>query len=461
MEKLELADMTEVMEEKDLYLSDFSRFERALAQRSGRLYDLRHEAIDRFAELGFPTLRDEEWRFTNLAGLAKTPFTLARGEGGRPAVGGVARSGDRAITERGSALEARHRLVVVNGHFVEKLSTLPPGPVFAGGLAAALASQPQLVECHLARYAEFEEQAFTALNTAFVRDGALIYVPDNQVVQEPIHLVVVSAGGDRPTVSHPRVLVVVGRNSRVTLVETYTGAAGEVYFTNAVTEIVAGENAVVDHYKLQEEGAEAFHVATLQVQQARSSIVSSHFVSLGGRLVRNEVNAVLDAPGCECTLNGLYLASGRQHIDNHTVIEHAKPHCTSHELYKGILDGQAHGVFNGKIHVHQDAQKTDAKQTNQTLLLSADAVINTKPQLEIYADDVKCTHGATVGQLSDEALFYLRSRGIDAEAARGLLTYAFANDIVGRIKVVPVRRRLEEVLLASQGLPAEARREEV
>src|SRR5262249_35960865 len=231
-----------------------------------------------------------------------------------------------------------------------------------------------------------------------------------------------------PAVAHPRSLVVAGTSSQLTLVETYAGRDGEVYFTNAVTEVVAGENAVLDHYKVQRESRAAFHVATTQVRQARSSNFSSHFIGLGGGLVRNEVRALLDAEGCECTVNGLYVAGGRQHADNHTVIDHARPHCASHELYKGILDGHAHGVFNGKIFVREDAQKTDAKQTNQTLLLSDDAVINTKPQLEIYADDVKCTHGATVGQLDAESLFYLRARGIGLDEARSLLIFAFAND---------------------------------
>jgi Fe-S cluster assembly protein SufD len=254
-------------------------------------------------------------------------------------------------------------------------------------------------------------------------------------------------------VAHPRNLIVAGVNSQARIVESYVGPDGDVTFTNAVTEIVAGENSVLDHYKLQRQGRAAFHVATLQIQQQRSSTFSSHFIGLGGRLVRNEVNAVLGGEGCTCTLNGLYAARDEQHMDNRTLIDHALPHCTSHELYKGILDGRAHGVFNGKILVRQDAQKTDAKQTNQTLLLSTDATINTKPQLEIFADDVKCTHGATVGQLDAEAIFYLRSRGIDLQAARSLLTFAFANDIIGRIQVAPLRAQLEEGLLAAQRLP--------
>jgi Fe-S cluster assembly protein SufD len=240
----------------------------------------------------------------------------------------------------------------------------------------------------------------------------------------------------------------------VSVVQSYLAAEEGVYFTNAITEIVAAENAFIDHYKLQRESTRAFHIETLQVQQDRGSNFSTHNITLGGRLARSEVNAVLGAEGCECTLNGLYLASGTQHVDNRTLIDHAKPHCASHELYKGILDGKAHGVFNGKIFVRTDAQKTDAKQTNQTLLLSDDATINTKPQLEIYADDVKCTHGATVGQLAADALFYLRARGIGLKEARALLTYAFANDIIGRVKLDALRTELEELLLARQHLPS-------
>jgi Fe-S cluster assembly protein SufD len=279
-----------------------------------------------------------------------------------------------------------------------------------------------------------------------------LHIPKGQVIERPIHVAFLTTGSGEPVVSHPRVVVVAGENSQATIVESYVGIEEGVYFTNAVTEIVAGESSVIDHYKLQRESREAFHVATVQIHQARSSNFSSHYFGFGGALVRHEARVRLDAEGCECTLNGLYLAGGSQHLDNHTVIDHVKPHCTSHELYKGILDGKAHGVFNGKIYVHEDAQKTDAKQTNQTLLLSQDAVINTKPQLEIFADDVKCTHGATVGQLDAEGIFYLRSRGIGLQEARSLLTYAFANDIIRQVKIEPLRAQLEELLSASQHL---------
>jgi Fe-S cluster assembly protein SufD len=336
---------------------------------------------------------------------------------------------------------------------------LPAGTLVLS-LARALREHPGLIVSHLGRYAKFDEHAFTALNTAFFHDGAFIYVPKGVVVEKPIHLLYVSAPHARPQAVHPRNLIVAGENSQITIVESYLGRDGDTYFTNAVTEVVAGPNAVIDHYKVQREGDAAFHVATLQVHQERASNFRSHSIALGGALVRNDVNAVLAAEGCECVLNGLTMAGGRQLIDNHTRIDHAKPNCNSHELYKAVLDGKAHGVFNGKIFVHADAQKTDAKQTNQTLLLSADATIDTKPQLEIFADDVKCTHGATVGQLDDNMIFYLRSRGIGRAAARSLLTFAFANDIISRIKVGPVRRQLEELLLVTQGLPEDETIEE-
>ena len=248
--------------------------------------------------------------------------------------------------------------------------------------------------------------------------------------------------------SHPRNLIVAEANSQVSIVESYFGLNDETYFTNAVTEIVVNDNAIVDHYKLQRESMHAFHFSTLQVQQSRSSSFSTHSIALGGALVRNDVNTVLNGEGAEATLDGLYVVSGQQHVDNHTRIEHAKPHCSSRELYKGILDQKARAVFNGRIIVRPDAQKTDSKQTNKNLLLSEEALANTNPQLEIYADDVKCTHGATIGQLSADALFYMRARGIGLDTARNLLTYAFANEITNRIKIEPLRAELEMLLFS-------------
>jgi Fe-S cluster assembly protein SufD len=441
--------MIDVQEEKNIHLSNFARFEKELnAAGPPALQRLRRAALEEFSELGFPTPRDEDWKFTNVAPIAKIPFKLSTALDGRHLTAGDL---GRVAPWVGEGI----RLVFVNGHFAPALSStraLPKG-AHAGSLAAVLEQHPEQAEPHLGKHARFQGQAFTALNTAFVRDGAYLSVPKNVVVEEPIYLVFLSTVEGEGSVAHLRNLILAGANSQARVVETYLGLDEEVYFTNAVTEVALDDSAILDHHKLQRESTEAFHVATMQVHQARSSTLRSHYIGLGGALVRNESRVRLDDEGCECTLNGLYLAAGRQHMDNHTVIDHARPHCSSHELYKGILDGQAHGVFNGKIFVRPDAQKTDAKQTNQTLLLSQDAIINTKPQLEIFADDVKCTHGATVGQLDAEAIFYLRTRGIDLEQARNLLTFAFANDIIDRIQVEPLRAQLEGLLRATQHLP--------
>ncbi len=437
--------MTELMEETNHYLSDFERLEKQPAAPA--LQRLRKAAIARFAELGFPGPRDEEWRFTPLAPLVNTPFRCGLAAGTL-----FPRSGDgasRAVPSRtavrrqaGAGLRERQ-----SAFFPEAAAQSAAPGVSIVGLAEALQKHPQLVEPHLARHADFKCNAFADLNTAFLRDGAFVYVPANGVVEEPIYLRSL-AREESHCVWHRRSLVVLERNAHATVIEDFSGPSS-AYFTNAVTEIVVGENAELDHYKVQEEGPEAYHVATTQVRLGRAARFASHAFTLGGLWSRNEVNAVFAGEGGECTLNGLYRGAGQQFIDNRTFIDHAFPRCASHELYKGILDGHARGVFNGKIYVRQDAQKTDAKQTNKTLLLSEDATINTKPQLEIYADDVKCTHGATVGQLDDEAIFYLRSRGIGLEEARDLLTYAFANDVVGRVKVESLRERLEWALLGA------------
>jgi Fe-S cluster assembly protein SufD len=419
------------------YLAHFKELEKKLSRNGASLLPLRRQAMERFSALGFPTIRHEEWKYTNLMPLIRTPF--------QPAALDLNGLSPKALP---FGDVAEHRLVFVNGRFAPQLSALdalPPG-VKVGSLADALRFDAALMEAHLAHYARFEEQTFVALNTALMEDGAFVHVPRGVVVEEPIHLLFVATADGEPTVSHPRNLIALDENSQAKVIETYVGSGDGVYFTNAVTEIVAGQNAVLDHYKVQRESEAAFHVATVQAQLSRSSTVASYSISLGGALVRNDINAVLGGEGGEATLNGLYIVNGAQHVDHHTLIQHAQPHCPSHELYKGILDGKATGVFNGKIYVHPGAQKTDAKQTNQNLLLSRDASINTKPQLEIYADDVRCTHGATVGQLDEDAVFYLRSRGIGLAEARALLTYAFASDILSRIKVESLRTRLEEML---------------
>jgi Fe-S cluster assembly protein SufD len=312
-------------------------------------------------------------------------------------------------------------------------------------LGETIVHTPDQLEGRLGKIVDEDAHPFAALNTAFLDDGAYVTLRAGTVLDLPLHLLFVSADGG---VTHPRVLVIAGENSQATIIEQYAAIGDHVYFNNAITEVVASEGAFIEHYKLQQEGMKGFHIAGLHVRQEKDSRFVSHSISLGGALVRNDITALLSATGGECTLNGLYLAAGRQHVDYHTLIDHASAHATSREFYKGVLDGRAHGVFNGRVIVRQDAQKTDAQQTNKNLLLSVDAEIDTKPQLEIYADDVKCAHGATVGQLSEDAVYYLRSRGIDSATARSLLTYAFADEIIRHIRLAPMRSHLEQLLLA-------------
>ena len=406
------------------------------------LQDLRDRGAARFSALGFPTVRDEDWRFTNIAPIANTEFGPAP----------VDARANEDILKAVADSDAANRVVVLNGRFSVELSRvngLPQG-IRVGSLAAAVTEHADVVPRYLGQLAEFGTKAFTALNTALAVDGLYVHIPDGVVVDQPLHLLFVSVPGTgaAPMMSNVRTLIVAGDRSQVRIVESYAGLQGGAYFTNAVTEVFAGEGAVVDHYKVQQESLEAFHVASMHLHAGRNANVSSHSISLGGKIVRNDVAAVLDGDGAECTLNGLYLADGDRLVDNHTSIDHAKPHCPSHEVYKGILGGKARAVFNGKIIVRQDAQKTDAKQTNRALLLSDNASINTKPQLEIFADDVKCTHGAAIGQLDDDAIFYLRARGLTYVEARDMLIHAFAGEILDRVKVEPLRRALEAELFA-------------
>jgi Fe-S cluster assembly protein SufD len=434
--------MTQVANAQDRYLEEIERADSAWARGvPAWLTRTREDASGRFQSLGFPTTNDEEWRFTSVAPIAQASFALATD--GRAALGSADLAPFR-LTDLASA-----ELVFVNGRYAADLSsvrTLPRG-VRIESLASALATNAGEVERYLTRVAAFERQPFTALNTALFGDGAFVNVPATVTLGAPIHLLFVSTADGRPTMAHPRVLVVAGESSQVSIVERYVGPRSDRYFTNAVTEVVVSDNASVDHYKLQEESRHGYHIGTMQVIAKRNSRFQSHSVSFGGSLVRNEVIAVLDGEGIDCTLNGLYLGDGRRLVDNHTTIDHAKPHCGSREVYKGILSDHARAVFNGKIIVRPDAQKTDAKQTNKALLLSEDAQVNTKPQLEIFANDVKCTHGAAVGQMDDEAIFYLRARGLSLDEARSLLIQAFADDVLNRMPLEALRAHVGAVLL--------------
>jgi Fe-S cluster assembly protein SufD len=426
--------MAIVTQPKDWFLKQFEQFDRS--PTALRFQPLRQSARGRFRALSFPTLRTEDWRFTNVAPLLKEAFEL-------PSAGKVV----AGVLPAPAAPDAL-RLVFVNGQFVPQLSALANMPE---GLAlGSLAAAPEAVTRQLGKIAEFEDQVFTALNTGFLGDGAYVMVADGLTLERPIEIIYLSQTDGRVTAAYPRVLMVIGKSSRATVVERYLPAGAGAYFTNAVTEATIDAEGTLNHVKVQQEGAEAFHVANTQFVLGDRSRLTTHAISLGGRLSRNEVRVRFDGQHAEATVNGLYLADGGQHVDNQTILDHAQPNCASHELYKGILDGHAHGVFNGKIFVRKDAQKTDAKQTNKVLLLSDDATIDTKPQLEIFADDVKCTHGATVGQLDAEQVFYLRSRGLDLDAARALLTFAFANDVVGRIPLESLRAELEQIIVRSE-----------
>ncbi len=403
------------------------------------LRELRRAGFARFCEAGFPTTHDEDWRFTGVTAISNTVFRLVR-----DVPGGVSRAQLEPWRVEGAACQ----LVFVNGHFAPELSLRGhfADGVEVAGLAQKLSSDSSSMKEHLGRYADQQRDSFTALNTAFAEDGAYVHIARGVIVEEPVHLLFVSTCDAAPVMSHPRNLILVDEDSQVTIVEEYVSLGSGNGFCNAVTELVAGDNAVVSHYRIEREQAGTYNISTLRIQQGRSANIASHSVLFGGALVRNNVHPVLAGEGGECLINGLFLGGGDEHIDNYMLVEHASPHCGSRQFYNGILDGRAHGVFHGRIIVRKDAQKTDAKQTNRNLLLSDDAQIDTKPQLEIHADDVKCTHGATIGQIDEEALFYLRSRGIDEVSARKLLLLAFAGECLARMKEGPVRRHVEALV---------------
>jgi Fe-S cluster assembly protein SufD len=422
------------------YLESFSEFERlATGHAQPWLRKLRRDAFARFCEVGFPTTHDEDWRFTNVSAIAQSAFRLIRNDRTRLS---------RRELEPYRVAGVACKLVFVNGCFARELSLLSnlPDGVKVSSLAAEISSNSGAIETHLGRYLDIRRDAFCALNTAFVEDGAYVNIPRGTLVEEPICLLFVSTANDAPLMSHPRNLIVAEENSQATFVEDYVALDGGAVFCNTVTELVAGDHTVLSHYMIEREHKRAFNISTLRIQQGRSAHVVSHSVLLGGALVRNNVHPVLAGEGGECLINGLFIGNAHQHLDNYMLVEHASPRCGSRQFYNGILDGHAHGVFHGRIIVHKDAQKTDAKQTNRNLLLSDDAQIDTKPQLEIYADDVKCTHGATIGQIEGDALFYLRSRGIDEVSARKLLLFAFASECLDRMKQGPVRKHVEGLI---------------
>jgi Fe-S cluster assembly protein SufD len=427
-----------VAERHESYVSSFEAFRRAPEAGPEWLRAGREAAFARFLDRGFPTTRDEEWRFTNVSPIANTSFERAQ----------AATISRDALAPLTFAAATAAEIVVVNGRVSRALSsldTLPTGVTFR-----SLGEHwPERDASFLGRPAA-GATAFADLNFAFAEDAIVIAVAPKTVVTSPIHVLFVSVGGAAPAMISPRLVVTAEDQSQVSIIESYAGLGDGVTFANAVTDLRVGPHAIVDHVKIQRERPTAFHIAQMSARIDRSGTLTSHAITFGGRIARNDILAVLDGEGAECVLNGLYVADGDTLVDTHTTIDHAKPHCPSHELYKGILDGRAKAVFNGKIIVRPDAQKTDAKQTNKALLLTDDAQINTKPQLEIFADDVKCTHGAAIGQLDEDQMFYLQARGIGQFEARNLLIHAFANDVLSGIKVDAVREKtlrwLEEKL---------------
>jgi Fe-S cluster assembly protein SufD len=423
------------------YLDQFDDFIRADAKKAPHAVNTRRRAaIEQFAALGFPTTKNEDWHFTSVAPIAEQEFTFV-----------AARTGDVELSdlEAFSFGEDWHTIVFVNGRFDPQLSSLSrlDSGMRLLSLSDAWTIAPELTQQIGSIVTDADKHAFTALNTAFMPDGAVLHVPRDVVVRQPVHLLFVTDSNAAKTVMFPRNLIVLERNARATVLESYVALGDAMYFTNAVTEVSVGDGATLEHSRIQREGRRAFHVGTIEARQGRDSHYISFSFATGGSLSRTNVYTKLDGEGCGSTLNGLYMLDGEQHCDHQTKIEHAQPNCFSREVYKGILDGRSHGVFNGKVYVHPIAQKTDGKQTNNTLLLSREAQVDTKPQLEIFADDVKCTHGATVGKLDEMAWFYMKSRGMDAESARRLLIYAFAADVLETIEQPGVREGLERITM--------------
>ena len=426
---------------KDWYLSNFKNFENKLnGQTENFFHEFRKEALEKFREMSFPTLKDEEWKYTNVAPILKHNFS--------PAVT------ENKIERNLIDIEdhffkdfEHHRLVFVNGIFNEEHSSLHEEAegIIISNLAAAVKEYPELVKKYSDKPIN-SETTFSAMNSAYSTDGIFIFIPENKVLEKPVQVLFVNGSKDEKILSSPKNIFIAENNSQGKVVVTYSGIPNSIYFTNVVNKVFTGENAILDIYKIQNENEESFHIDKTDARQKRTSVFTHFNASLGSSLMRNDINAVLDDEYALTNYFGLYLANENQHMDNHTYVDHASPNCESHELYKGILDDKARGVFNGKIMVRQDAQKTNAYQSNKAMLLSKEARIDTKPQLEIFADDVKCSHGATVGRLDEEAYFYIRSRGIPNELAKSMLIHAFVSDVIEKIKIEPLREQINHLI---------------
>ena len=432
--------VTELVKSENSYQAAF----RSVRPTVAWLDLVRNSAMDRFEQLGFPSVREEDWKYTNLTALAKEEFV--------PVTSG---STDAREIE-GYPETAESHLVVVDGFLREDLSTKTGlGDVVAIDLfsAAEDARYNKIVRKYLARNAGYHNNGLTALNTAFLQSGVFLWIPKNVKLERPLQITFVAGAG----ANFPRLLVVAEENSSATLIESFVSSHSGKYFTNAIAEIVVKDGAQLEHYRVQRESNNAYHVSTTSAELGRSSRYDTTSINLGAQLSRHDVSVVMDHEGAETAVDGLYMVGSDQHTDTHSVIDHKQPHCTSHQLYKGILDGNGRAVFNGKVFVREGAQKTDAQQTNKNLLLSDKARVDTKPQLEIYADDVKCAHGAAVGQIDPEELFYLETRGIGPELGRSLLTYGFAEEVIGKIKIDSIRSQLDEIVLRQLHTSLEAK----
>ena len=421
------------------YLNDFEKLNDNV--KSDWFSEQRLSALKLFQEAGFPRTRQENWKYTDTRPIAKKSFSSLSNDF-------IAINADEINNVKFKDLDS-YELVFINGVYSEQhsnINDLPEG-VTIENMATALAKDSELLAKHLAHYADNNVSPFTALNTAFIQHGTYINVANNTVLEKPINILYLAKNTEQAFAVHPRNLIIMGEHSEATLIENYIGLDDADYFTNAVTEVSLSASAILKHYKIQQESLNAYHIGNLNVMQDKDSRLESNSVSLGGSLVRNDIHGQLAAEGAEVIMNGLYMTNDKQHVDNHTRVDHLKPNTHSSENYRGVLNGKSRAVFNGKVVVHPQAQKIEAHQNNANLLLSDDAEIDTKPELEIYADDVKCSHGATVGQLDENMLFYLRSRAIDEETARSLLTYAFADEVISNISLAPVRNQLEYLIV--------------
>ena len=434
--------MSNITDKKNWYQKQFRTFEEGLnGQQNSPIHDLRKQALDQFMAIDFPDSKNEDWKYTSIEPILNRTFeTVPANDANKILLKDI---------ESFFIPDTSARLVFIDGRFTPDLSQMDklPKGIKVKNLSQALSEDKDLIKSRLNDQLKNNKDVFTALNTAFILDGLFINAEDGAETDRPIYILYLSSLERSSVLNQPHNLITVGKNARVAIVENYASLNSESVFTNSFTNISIATDGSLDLVKIQQENAQTCHIGSTDISQERGSRLTHRIITSGGALVRNVVTLNLNAEGIESTLDGVYITTGTQHVDNRTIIHHAKPNCNSHELYKGILDGTSSGVFNGKIIVHQDAQKTDAKQSNKNLLLSQDATMNTKPQLEIFADDVKCTHGATIGRLEEESLFYLRSRGIGKEQAKNMLTYAFAGEIVERIKHEPTRNYLDGLLL--------------